>query len=114
MSRIPALILSMGLVTLPAMALADDTSSDSLEQVLIESASTPKDHQALASYYTGKAAAARKEAESHRSMAKTYGGVKGSQIAMMKDHCEKLATLSDEQAKEYDMMAEMHAAAAKK
>jgi hypothetical protein len=112
MSRIHAVVLSVALGALPTIALADDASS--LEQVLIESASTPKDHQALASYYTGKAAEARKEAESHRSMAKTYGGVKGSQIAMIKDHCEKLATLSDEQAKEYDIMAEAHAAAAKK
>jgi hypothetical protein len=104
----------MALGALPAMALADDMSSDSLVQVLIESASTPKEHQALANYYTGKAAEARKEAEGHRSMAKAYGGAKGSQLATMKDHCEKLATLSDAEAKEFDAMAEAHAAAAKK
>ena len=112
--RIHALVLSLALGALPAAALAEDMSSPSLEQVLIESAGTPKEHQALANYYSGKAAEARKQAEYHRAMGKAYGGVKGSQIAMMKDHCEKLATLSDEQAKEFDMMAEMHAAAAKK
>ena len=111
MSRIHTLVLALALGVLPAMALADDSSS--LEQVLIESASSPKDHQALAKYYAGKAAEARKEAESHRAMAKTYGGVKGSQIAMMKDHCDKLATLSDDQAKEFDAMAAAHEAAAK-
>lgn len=108
MSRIHALLLSLALGTLPAVALADDAPSPSLEQVLIESASTPKEHQALASYYTGKAAAARKDAEYHRAMGKTYSGVKGSQLATMKDHCEKLASLDDEQAKEYDAMASMH------
>jgi len=114
MSRIPALILSMALGTLPALALAEDTASNNLEQVLIESASTPKEHQALANYYTGKAAAARKEAADHRAMAKSYGGAKGSQLATMKDHCEKLATLYDDEAKEFDAMAEVHTAAAKK
>jgi hypothetical protein len=114
MSRIHALVLALALGTLPAIALAEDTSSHSLEQVLIDSASTPKEHQALASYYAGKAAEARKEAESHRSMGKTYSGAKGSQLAAMKDHCEKLATLYDEQAKEFDAMAAAHTAAAKK
>jgi hypothetical protein len=111
MSRIHALVLALTLGVLPAMARADEGSS--LEQVLIESASTPKDHQALAKYYSAKAAEARKDAESHRLMAKTYGGVKGSQVAIMKDHCEKLATLSDDQAKEFDAMAAAHEAAAK-
>ena len=112
MSRIHGLVLALALSVLPTIALADDSSS--LEQVLIESASTPKDHQALAKYYAGKAAEARKEAESHRAMGKTYSGVKGSQLTAMKDHCEKLATLADEQAKEFDTMAAAHEAAAKK
>lgn len=111
MSRIHALALSLtlgfgfGLAMLPTVALAEDAS---LEQVLIESASTPKQHQALATYYAGKAAAARKDAEYHRAMGKAYGGAKASQIAMMKDHCEKLAALADDQAKEFDAMASMH------
>lgn len=111
MSRIHALVLTLALGVQPAMAFAGDSSS--LEQVLIESASTPKDHQALAKYYAGKAAEARKEAESHRAMAKAYGGAKGSQIAMMQDHCKKLAALADDQAKEFDAMAAAHEAAAK-
>ena len=87
------------------IAAAGDAS---LEQVLVESASTPQAHAALANYYAGKAAEARKQAEYHRSMGKKYGGVKGVEIAMMKDHCAKLATLYDDQAKEFDMMASMH------
>lgn len=108
MSRINALLLSLVLGALPAFALADEASSPSLEQVLIESASTPKAHQALATYYTEKAAAARKNAAYHRAMGKSYGGAKESQIAMMKNHCEKLASLSDDEAKQYDAMASMH------
>jgi hypothetical protein len=86
-------------------ARADETV---LEQALAESATTPQQHAALANYYAAKAAAARKDAESHRSMAKTYSGGKITQLAAMKDHCEKLAKLSDDQAKEYDAMAGTH------
>jgi hypothetical protein len=91
-------------------ALAGDAS---LEQALVESATTPEQHAALAHYYEGKAAAARKEAGYHRAMGKSYSGGKGSQIAEMKAHCDKLASLSDDQAKEYDAMASMHRGMAK-
>jgi len=83
-------------------------ADESLEQVLVESATTPQQHAALAGYYAGKAAAARKDAEYHRAMGKSYGGAKASQLAAMKDHCDKLATLYDDEAKEYDAMAAMH------
>ena len=88
----------------PIVAAADPT----LEQVLVESASTPQQHAALANYYSAKAADARKQAEYHRAMGKTYGGVKASELATMKDHCEKLAKLFDDEAKEFDAMAKMH------
>jgi len=102
-----ALVLSAGM--LAPVAFADD----SLEQVLVESASTPKDHAALAHYYEGKAARARKEAESHRVMAKTYSGAKAPQVAAMKDHCDKLAAAAESEAKEYDALAAAHKAMAK-
>jgi hypothetical protein len=87
----------------PIAAAADP----SLEQVPIESASTPAQHTALANYYASKATAARKEAEHHRAMGKAYGGVKASQAAMMRSHCDKLATLYDDEAKQFDMLASM-------
>jgi hypothetical protein len=83
-------------------------ADDSLEQVLVESASTPKDHAALARYYEGKAAHARKEAESHRAMGKTYSGAKPPQVAAMKEHCDKLAAAAESEAKEYDALAAAH------
>ncbi len=98
-----ALTLLAGPLTSTARA-----GDDSLEQVLIESASTPKQHAALANYYAAKAADARKNAEYHHAMGKAYSGGKATQLAMMKDHCDKLATLYDDQAKEFDMMASMH------
>lgn len=93
----------------PIAVAADPT----LEQVLIESASTPQQHAALANYYAAKAADARKQAEDHLAMGKAYGGAKASQIAMMKDHCDKLATLYESEAREFDMLASTHRSMAK-
>ena len=107
MRRLIFLAAALALLAGP-LSLSARAGDESLEQALVESATTPQQHAALANYYTAKAAAARKEAESHRSMAKAYGGVKGSQIAAMKEHCEKLATLSDDEAKEFDALASMH------
>jgi hypothetical protein len=92
------------------MALAGDSG---LEQALVEGASTPQQHAALAKYYEGKAAAAKKEADDHRAMAKSYSGVKMTQAAAMKEHCDKLATLADEEAKEYETLASAHRGMAK-
>jgi hypothetical protein len=106
MSRIQAVLVSLALTAAPLVALAAD--SPSLEQVLIDSASTPQQHAALAHYYEDKAGEARKQAEHHRAMGKAYGGGKMSQMAAMKDHCDKLAKLSDDEAKAFDEMARAH------
>ena len=85
-----------------------------LEQVLIESASTPAQHHALAQHFSAKAAAARREAERHRSMAKTYGGTKLVIAEAQREHCTDLAASYEAQATQYDAMAAAHEAEAKK
>jgi hypothetical protein len=106
MRRLVFLATTIALLAGPFAPIAA-AADQSLEQVLIDSASSPQEHAALANYYAGKAAAARKEAEYHRAMGKSYSGAKATQLAMMKDHCDKLATLYDDQAKEFDTMASM-------
>jgi len=106
MRRLIFLATAIALLAGPLAAIAA-AADPSLEQVLIESAATPQQHAALATYYAEKAAAARKDAEYHRAMGKSYSGAKATQLAMMKDHCEKLGALYDEQAKEFDLMASM-------
>jgi len=106
MRRFVFITAALALLAAPFAPIAR-ADSGSLEQILVESATTPQQHAALASYYAGKAAEARKDAEAHRAMAKAYGGVKASQLAMMKEHCDKLAALYEDQAKEFDMMASM-------
>lgn len=107
MKRLVFLATAIALLVGPFAPLAASADA-SLEQVLIESASTPQQHEALANYYAGEAAEARKSAEYHRAMGKSYSGGKITQLATMRDHCEKLATLYDARAKEFDAMASMH------
>jgi hypothetical protein len=112
MRRLIFLSVVLTLLSAPVVqtAWADDTA---LEQALVEGASTPQEHAALAKYYERKAEAAKKEAENHRAMAKSYSGVKMTQAAAMKEHCDKLAAAADDQAKEYEAMASVHRGMAK-
>jgi len=93
---------------------AQPAGGASLEQVLVESANTPAEHAALGRYFREKAAQQRKSAADHQWMAKSYGGsLKGPAIAQQKVHCEKLVSLHEQTAAQYDEMAKAHEDAAK-
>ena len=108
--RALAFALVCALSSSPAFAAGDHD----LEAALIESASTPAQHQVLASHFHAKAAAARHEAERHRSMATTYGGGRIPMAEAQRTHCNKLGESFDAQAKLYDDLAAGHEAVAKK
>ena len=112
MQVVRALLLTTALALSGAAAFAQ-ASEHSLEDVLIESASTPAQHQALAHHFRAKAEAARKEAARHRSMAKTYGGTKLTLAEAQRKHCTDLAASYDAQATQFDALAAAHAAEAK-
>jgi hypothetical protein len=114
MSILRSLVLALAFVVPGATAFADDLT---LEQVLIESANTPAQHQALADHFRARAGEARHEAQRHRSMAKSYTGGRAAPSPVagyQSSHCNKLAATFDEQAKEYDALAEIHAKEAAK
>jgi hypothetical protein len=92
------------------IAWADDSA---LEAILAETATTPAQHKALAKYYHAKAADAKAQAETHRLMVKSYSGVRMSDAKAMSEHCNKLASLGDQQAAEYEKLAAAHEAQAK-
>jgi hypothetical protein len=94
---------------MPAFA-ADDAA---LVRLLAESANTPEEHAALADYYDRKAAEARTQAAHHRSMGKAYAGGKHFDVVKMKEHCEKLAALYENQAAELAELARAERDAAK-
>lgn len=112
MSTFRVLTLAFVLAALPG-SLAFAAGDHGLEQVLIEFANTPAQHQALAAHFRAKAAASRAEAERHREMAKSYGGAKQVLVEAQRKHCENLATSFETQATEYDALAAGHEAEAK-
>lgn len=108
--RLAALAFLLALSGAPAFAGEDH----SLEQVLIESASTPAQHQALADHFRARATEARSAAVRHRAMGTSYGGGRMARSpSLPSTHCTKLAESFEMQAKEYDSLAAAHESEAK-
>jgi hypothetical protein len=105
--RIVALGIALSAAPLAATATADDQD---MEQLLVEWATTPAQHQALAKHFKEKAEAAKAEAAHHRAMAKSYSSTKAANVKPQMDHCNKLAALADQEAAEYEKMAADQAA----
>jgi hypothetical protein len=73
--RILTIGFAIAVAPIAGIAWADDSA---LEQLVVATATTPAQHQTLAKYYHAKAADAKAEAETHRSMLKSYSGVRVS------------------------------------
>ena len=110
---------------LAALALASSVAADdakSVEEIAIEKASTPADHEALADDFHARAEGARAEAKKHDSMARTYmppgqskmswGTVQARQ--KMSEHCKQISKQSNAIADDYEELAKLHEAEAKK
>jgi hypothetical protein len=108
-SLIRNLVLGIALATAPLAGTAA-AAGDDADTLLVEWAATPAQHQALAAHYKVKAEEAKEEAARHRAMAKSYSSSKQANVKPMADHCNKLATLADGEAAEYEKMAAAHAA----
>lgn len=108
--RILTVGLAIATASIAGTAWADDSA---LEKFMIENAATPAQHKALANYYHEKAADAKAEAESHRSMLRSYSGVSVPMAKQRAEHCNKLSSLSDAQAAEYEKLAASHETQAK-
>jgi hypothetical protein len=109
--RVACLAFALALSAAPVSAGEDHD----LEQSMIETASTPAQHQALAAHFHARAEAARREATRHRAMGKAYasGGRMARSPQPPSTHCNKLADTFDAQATEYDALAAAHEAEAK-
>ena len=100
-------LLTLALVQVSSVRAADDDLS-----TMIEKAKTAADHEAIAARYEKQAADAKKEADIHRKMEKSYsvsgaGGAKGTPTALPQ-HCSALAKHYDGLAQEYATLAAAH------
>lgn len=87
-----------------AGAGAPGPSDDELKAIAAR-ASTPADHHALEEYFETAAKRYRQEANEHAAMAQAYRGTRIAQAAV---HCDRLVSLSSDEAKEATAAAEMH------
>jgi hypothetical protein len=87
-----------------AGAGAPEPSDDELS-ALAARASTPADHHALEEYFQTAAKRYRAAVNEHSSMAQAYRGTRIAQAAV---HCDRLVSLSRDEAKEATAAAEMH------
>ena len=101
----------LALAPMAGRAQAPAGGNASLLQVLVDSAHTPAEHQALARYFRSAAADAKALAETHQAMSRSYSGKPGA-LLKMKAHCDKIAKLNQELAAEYEDMAKAEETAA--
>src|SRR5688572_1699967 len=99
------------LLGLPSLSNAADNAPLSIEALAEQAATTPAQHEALATYYRGKADEARAEVTKHRQMALSFPAKSGSGMTA---HCNNLAEAAQKTAVEYDAMAALHDEEAKK
>jgi hypothetical protein len=111
--RIGAALLIASLALAPAVAFAG-AGDPSLEQLVVEMAKTPADHAALAKHFRAKAEAARAAAARHERMGSAYTAGKLMERERMREHCNKIAASNRAIATEYDELAKVHDAEAKK
>jgi hypothetical protein len=81
--------------------------------MMVDSASTPAQHQALARYFRARAADAKALAETHQAMSRSYSGKPGD-IRNMNKHCDQIARLNQDLAAQYESLAKAEDAAAGK
>ena len=79
--------------------------SDQDLEALAGKASTPADHRALEEYFRTAAKRYTTEANEHVAMAQAY---RGTRIASAAAHCDRLTSLSRDEAKEATAAADIH------
>jgi gamma-glutamyltranspeptidase len=110
--RIPiSTVLLSGLLVAFGAAQAQDHT---LEQLVVEMASSAAEHNAVSKHYTAQAEAARQDLHRHEEMARIYGNAGRTGQPQMRQHCEQLAKKYGEIAAEYDELARLHAEEARK
>jgi hypothetical protein len=98
-------------IRLPAQEKPVKLSHQQLND-LTKNAKEPADHEKLATYYRQEAARMRYESKGHQDLARIYGTTKPAALTGA-PHCDTLAKLDADAAKEFDALAAMHADMAK-
>lgn len=74
----------------------------------IEEAKTKADEEALVAFFKAEAAAQTEGAKKHQAMLKSYAATPGKAGERLREHCQTLIKLYQDQAKVYGEMAAYH------
>ncbi len=86
------------------LSAAEITDANVVE--MVGAAKTPEDHQALAAYFTAKAAQAGENAKMHETMLNSFqGGSKPQAAVLWKNHCNSLIRSFRSEQKDYQALA---------
>ena len=96
--------LALLLVT-SGSAVAEDGR---VRELLVDRAATPAEHLASADYYAQKARESREEVVRHREMGVRYSEGDMKNRLEQRAHCERIASLHLQLAREYEALAHNH------
>ncbi len=86
-----------------SLSAADITDANVAD--MVKAAKTPEDHEALAAYFSSKAAQAGEMAKMHESMLGAFQGGKTTEQSLWKGHCNNLIRSFRNQQADYQAMA---------
>jgi hypothetical protein len=111
-ARALCVVAGMALLMLPVLQPSVARGAEDDLATMIQKAKTAADHEAIAVRYEKQAADAKKQADIHRSMEKSYsvGGAAGGKgtVTALPQHCAALAKHYDGLAQEYATLAAAH------
>ena len=113
MARIRGCLLFSILALAPLASWTQPTQEQSempLTDHLVESASEPADHEALARHFRIEADKLRMMALAHRSMGDSYRRSKLRKAEEQKEHCERIAALEEQISREFEELSKAHEA----
>lgn len=100
--------LTLAALTLFSQPIRAEVTIDNVS-TSIANAKTAADHEAIAQYFEGQAARARKDAEAHREMLKAYERFgTGKEQMNHASHCKDAIRSFENLAKDYDALAKEH------
>lgn len=109
-----AAVAFAALSSIAAVAIADDVTDQNVAE-RIAAAKTPQEHEAIATFFKGQAAAAGEKVKEHQGMLASWKkATSGRSLNVMRQHCEDAITSYKKLQKDYEALADEHEKMAKK
>ena len=109
-----AAVAFAALSSIAVVAIADEVTEQNVAE-RIAAAKTPQEHEAIATFFKGQAAAAGEKAKEHEAMLGSWKkSTSGRSLNVMRQHCEDAIASYKKLQKDYEALADEHEKMAKK